>query len=63
MTEYTIIIDGLSGFGVEIRSVSAFRRSVRGFSTEAAAQAWIDLQQRAEALADKDASDPSGVLP
>jgi hypothetical protein len=62
MTEYTIIIDGLSGFGVEIRSVSAFR-SVRGFSTEAAAQAWIDLQQRAEALADKDASDPSGVLP
>jgi hypothetical protein len=62
MTDHTIILDGLCGFGVEVRSAGAFR-SVRGFSTEAAAQSWIDLQRRAEALADEDASDPSTVLP
>jgi hypothetical protein len=62
MADYTNIVDGLRGFGVEVWSVSAFR-PVRGFSTEAAAQAWIDLQRRAEALADEDASYPFTVLP
>jgi hypothetical protein len=50
MAEYKIIPDGLHGFGVEITSIGRFL-SVRGFPTEVAAQAWIDEQQHAEALA------------
>jgi hypothetical protein len=42
MNEYTIVVAGLHGFGVEVRA-DGFFRSVRGFSTKAAAEAWIDL--------------------
>jgi hypothetical protein len=43
MADYVIILDGVSGYGVEVTWVGAFR-SVRGFATEAAAQAWIDAE-------------------
>jgi hypothetical protein len=51
MADYTIIFDGLSDFGVEVLADGIFR-SVRGFLTEVAAQAWIDEQRRGEAPAD-----------
>jgi hypothetical protein len=62
MTDYTIIVDGLRGFGVELWSTNAFR-SVRGFSTELAAQAWIDRCRRAEELGQEGPSDPLIELP
>lgn len=62
MADYTITVDGLRGFGVEVQSVGAFR-SVRGFSTEAAAEAWIDLCRHAEENGDKGPSEPLSALP
>jgi hypothetical protein len=44
MTEYKIVLDGLHAFGVEVTSPSRFL-SVRGFPTEAEAQAWIADQE------------------
>jgi hypothetical protein len=46
VTEYKIVFDGLREFGVEVTSGEGFR-SVRGFSTELAAQAWIAEQAEA----------------
>lgn len=40
MPEYTVVPDGIDGYGVEVSSIGNFR-SVRGFPTEAAALAWI----------------------
>jgi hypothetical protein len=61
MTDYTIVVDGLHGFGVEVWSGNAFR-SVRGFSTVVAAQAWTDLCGRAEELGLEGPSDPPIAL-
>lgn len=49
MAQYKIILDGLHAFGVEVTDTNRFL-SVRGFSTEKAAQAWIDEQEHAEEL-------------
>jgi hypothetical protein len=49
MTEYTIIPDGLHGFGVEVSAPNRFL-SVRGFATELGAAAWIAEQQAFEAM-------------
>ncbi len=49
MTEYTIIPDGLHGYGVEVRVPNRFL-SVRGFSTEFGAAAWIAEQQAVEVM-------------
>ena len=43
MVEYKLILDGLSGFGVEVAASDGFR-SVRRFPTEAAALMWIAEQ-------------------
>ena len=45
MPEYTVVPDGIHGYGVEVSSIGSFR-SARGFPTEAAALAWI-AEQRA----------------
>jgi hypothetical protein len=42
-TTYTIILDGLHGFGVEVLGIGTLL-SVRGFPTERAAQLWIETQ-------------------
>jgi hypothetical protein len=47
MTEYKIILDGLTAYGVEV-SQDHFL-SVRGFATELDAAAWIAAQQAGEA--------------
>ena len=47
MAEYLIILDGPSGYGVEITSPERFL-SVRDFNTEADALAWIVEQKTAE---------------
>jgi hypothetical protein len=44
MGTYKIILDGPNGFGVEIRLPTRFL-SIRGFKSEADAQAWIGEQQ------------------
>lgn len=44
MPEYTVVPDGIQGYGVEISSTESFR-SVRGFLTKSAALAWILEQQ------------------
>jgi len=49
-TEYLIVLDGPHGFGVEIRAPGSFL-SVRGFTTELAAQAWVEEQQFRDAAA------------
>jgi hypothetical protein len=46
MAEYKIVLDGLHAFGVEVTSPGMFH-SVRGFPTEAEAQAWIVEQEAA----------------
>jgi hypothetical protein len=46
-TEYTIINDGLYAFGIEVSAPNRFH-SVRGFSTELGAMAWIAEQQAVE---------------
>lgn len=48
MTEYKIILDGLTAYGVEVVSQDHFL-SVRGFATELDAAAWIAAQQAGEA--------------
>ena len=48
ITEYTIIPDGLLGYGVEVNAPNRFH-SVRGFATELGAMAWIAEQQALEA--------------
>jgi hypothetical protein len=48
MTKYTIIYDGLKGYGVEVSAPNRFL-SVRGFATEREAAVWIAEQQAAEA--------------
>jgi hypothetical protein len=48
MAGYLIIVDGLRGFGIEIRWPSGFR-SLRGFPTKEEAQAWIDSDRRCDA--------------
>ena len=60
MTEYTIITDGLKGYGVEISSPHRLL-SVRGFVTELDAASWIAEQQASEAslAAAVDALNPS----
>jgi hypothetical protein len=40
MAEYKIVLDGLSGFGVEVTSANQYQ-SVRGLATEADALKWI----------------------
>jgi hypothetical protein len=50
MAEYTVILDGLRSFGVEVTAPDGFR-SVRGFPTEAAALLWIAEQTAREANA------------
>jgi hypothetical protein len=53
MTTYKIVLDGLTGYGVEVTSPAHFL-SVRGFLTELAAAAWVVEQQaRDEAAAKK----------
>ena len=47
ITEYTIIPDGLLGYGVEVSAPNRFL-SVRGFATELGAMAWIAEQQAVE---------------
>jgi hypothetical protein len=44
MPEYTVVPDGIHGYGVEVRDMDSFR-SVRGFQTKSAALAWIIEQQ------------------
>jgi hypothetical protein len=44
MPEYTVVPDGIHGYGVEVSSIGSFRL-VRGFPTETAAVAWIAEQQ------------------
>jgi hypothetical protein len=48
---YTIIGDGLRGFGVEVASPGRFL-SVRGFATQVLAEAWIAEQKLAQAAVD-----------
>jgi hypothetical protein len=50
MAEYKLILDGLSGFGVEVTAPDGFR-SVRRFPTEAAALMWIAEQGARDASA------------
>jgi len=49
MAEYKIVPDGLRAYGVEITWQGGFR-SVRGFATKTAAQAWIDEERRRDPL-------------
>ena len=44
MSEYTVVPDGIHGYGVEVSSIGRFR-SVRRFQTKSAALAWIVEQQ------------------
>ncbi len=46
MAEYKIILDGLSGFGVEVTSANP-HQSVRGFATETDTRNWIAEHQAA----------------
>jgi hypothetical protein len=48
MPEYTVVPDGLHGYGVEVRDINCFR-SVRGFQTKSAALAWFVEQQAHDA--------------
>ena len=41
--EYLIVPDGLHGYGIEITWPGSFR-SVRGFATLTAVQAWIEAE-------------------
>jgi hypothetical protein len=50
MTKYLIVVDGPHDFGVEISAPGSFL-SVRGFTTELAAQAWVEEQQFRDAAA------------
>jgi hypothetical protein len=58
MTTYKIILDGLRSFGVEVMSINRCL-PMRGFKTEADAQAWITEQQVAEQRAADAGSDVS----
>ena len=60
MTKYTIVPDGLNGFGVEVSSPNRLL-SVRGFVTELDAALWIAKHQARETAlpAAVDALDPA----
>jgi hypothetical protein len=47
MTDYTLVPDGLTAYGVEVMSAHRFQ-SVRGFLTAEAARAWIAEQEAAD---------------
>jgi hypothetical protein len=53
ITEYTIVPDGLHGFGVEVSAPNRFL-SVRGFATELGAAAWIAEQRAVDDRASRD---------
>ena len=54
MTEYKIVPDGPNGYGVEVISPERFL-SVRGFSSQRDALAWIEAQKASEAVAEESA--------